>query len=341
MHRHFIFLVPLLAGIVPCQVASAASPAPQSATLCYYRPTQPGAPQSIECDVAIYGGTPAGVMAAVQVTRMGRKAVLLSFDRHVGGMTSGGLTATDVGKKESIGGLAREFYGRIGRISDFRPSAAETLFRSLLTEAGVRVLFERRLESVAMEGGRLVSATMETGETITAAMFIDATYEGDLLAAANVSYQVGREPAVAYGESLGGQWQQVSWKGIYQFCGLPVSPYVEPGNPASGLLPGISPAAAAPPGAADRTVQAYNFRMFLTNKPQRLPFPQPPGYAPRRYDLLARFLHADPGVRWTLNYATKPMTDGPVQLRIGDCNNAGSFSTDHVGGHYRWPDGPY
>ena len=307
----------------------------------YYRPTVPGKPKSIECDVAVYGGTPAGVTAAIQVARMGHKAMLISFDRHVGGMTSGGLTATDVGKKESIGGLAREFYGRINRLADFRPAEAETLYLKMLSEAGVAVLFERALESVVLKDGRLISATMETGETIKAAMFVDATYEGDLLAAANVSYQVGREPSNAYGESLAGVWQQVSWKGVYQFCRLPLSPYREPGNSASGLLAEISSEFSGTPGEGDSKVQAYNFRMQLSDKPGKLPFPKPQGYDAERYSLLARFMNADPDIRWTLDYTTHPMADGPVQMRNGDCNNAGGFSSDYVGGNYRWPDGTY
>jgi hypothetical protein len=182
---------------------------------------------------------------------------------------------------------------------------------------------------------------METGETIKAAMFIDATYEGDLLAAANVSYRVGREPADAYEESLAGQWQQVSWRDVYQFCRLPLSPYVEPDNPESGLLPEISSESPGNPGEGDCRVQAYNFRMHLTDKEGKIPFPKPHGYDPDRYALLARFLNFDPRVRWTLNYTTRPMTDGPVQIRNGDSNNAGSFSSDYVGGNYRWPDGTY
>ena len=307
----------------------------------YYRKVEPGKPKVIECDVAIYGGTPAGVAAAVQAARMGKKTVFLSFNRHVGGMTSGGLTATDVGNKESIGGLAKDFYTRIGMISNFSPSKAESLFIKILDEAGVEVLFERCLESVEIKDNRLVSATMETGETIKAAMFIDATYEGDLLAAANVSYRVGREPVDAYGESLAGQWQQVSWKDVYQFCRLPISPYVEPNNPESGLLPEISSESPGQAGEGDFKVQAYNFRMYLTDKAGKIPFPKPRGYDPDRYTLLARFLNADPRILWTLHYTVRPMTDGPVQMRNGDSNNAGSFSSDYVGGNYRWPDGTY
>jgi hypothetical protein len=307
----------------------------------YYRSAQPGAPRMVECDVAVYGGTPAGVTAAIQAARMGRKVVLLSFNQHVGGMTSGGLTATDLGRKESIGGLALEFYDRIGTKSNFRPAEAEALFRAMLEEAGVRVLRGRALKSVAMENSRVLSASMETGETIRARMFVDATYEGDLFAAANVSYRVGREPAGAYGETLAGQWQQVSWKDVYQFGRLPLSPHVKPEDPQSGLLPEIASESAGNPGEGDSKVQAYNFRMYLSDRVGKIPFPRPNGYDPGRYDLLARFLNLDSRLKWTLNYTVAPMTDGPVQMRKGDSNNAGSFSSDYVGGNYRWPDGTY
>jgi len=309
--------------------------------LCYYRQVESGKPKTIEYDVVVYGGTPAGVTAAIQTAREGKKVVLLSFNQHVGGMTSGGLTATDIGNKESIGGLALEFYTRIGRISNFRPSQAESLFLNMLDESGVPVLFERCLESAEIKDGRLLSITMETGETFKASMFVDATYEGDLLAAANVSYRVGREPVDAYGESLAGQWQKVSWQNTYQFCGLPLSPYVEPGDPETGLLPEISSEPPGNEGEGDYKIQAYNFRIYLTDKEGKIPFAKPPGYKPGRYALLGRFLNSDPQIRWTLNYTTSPMTDGPVQMRTGDSNNAGSFSSDYVGGNYYWPDGTY
>ena len=336
------FLMVSGAAGMPVQVeASEARQGHEVGSLNYYQRVKPGQPQLIECDVAVYGGTPGGVTAAIQAARAGKKTVLLSFNQHVGGLTSGGLTATDLGRKESIGGLALEFYNRIGRKSNFRPSEAEFLFLKMLDEAGVKVLLQRALASVELENNRLLSASMETGETIRARMFVDTTYEGDLLAAANVSYRVGREPANAYGESLAGQFQNISWSNVYQFCRLPLSPYVEPGNPESGLLPEISSEPPGNVGDGDFKVQAYNFRMYLTDKAERIPFPKPPRYDPGRFALLARFLNADPRIRWTLNYTTAPMTDGPVQMRIGDSNNAGSFSSDYVGGCHRWPDGTY
>jgi hypothetical protein len=170
---------------------------------------------------------------------------------------------------------------------------------------------------------------------------VDATYEGDLLAAANVSYRVGREPASTYNESLGGQWQQVSWKDVYQFCRLPISPYVDPDDPRSGLLPEISKEPAGEPGEGDFKVQAYNFRVQISKGADRISSPRPPGYDPGRHALLARLLNFDAPVEWRLTYTVAPMTDGPVQIRPGDSNNAGSFSTDCFGGNYRWPDGTY
>ena len=309
--------------------------------LYYHKPSKAAETKRIECDVVAYGGTPAGVAAALQAGRMGKRVVLVSTNGFVGGLTSGGLTATDVGNKKAIGGIAAEFYSRIGRISNFSPSKAEALFLKMLAEGRVQVLLNRFLKSVETKNGRLISITLETGETIQAAVFVDGTYEGDLLAAAGVSYHVGREPASAYGESLAGQWQQVSWKGVYQFCGLPISPFVKPGDPKSGLLPEISAAPYGKPGEGDYRVQAYNFRMYLSNRPGKITFPKPKGYDPGRYALLARFLNFDPRPKWTLNYTTRRMTDGPVQMRNGDSNNAGSFSSDHVGGGHRWPDGTY
>lgn len=307
----------------------------------YYRQAKRQKPTVLECEVAVYGGTPAGVTAAIEAARMGRKTLLLSFNRHVGGMTSGGLTATDLGKKESIGGLALDFYTRLGRLAGFSNSEAESLYRKMLDEAGVIVRFERHLESVEVRGNRIVSATMMTGETVKAAMFIDATYEGDLMAAAGVSYRVGREPRSAFDETLAGQWQEVSWKDVYQFCRLPISPYVVADDPASGLLPEISPHEPGAPGEGDYRVQAYNFRVHLSNKEGRLPFPKPAAYDSARYALLARFLNFDADIEWTLHYTVRPLTDGPVQMRNGDSNNAGSFSSDYVDGSHRWPDGTF
>jgi hypothetical protein len=211
----------------------------------------------------------------------------------------------------------------------------------MLKAAGVEVLFRRCLISVEKTDSRILTATMDTGEKVQAKVFVDATYEGDLFAAAGVSYYVGREPSSTYDESVGGQWQTLSYRDVYQFCRLPISPYVVPGDPKSGLLPEISSDPAGKPGEGDFRVQAYNFRMHLSNRPGKISFPKPSGYDSNRYALLGRFLNFDPKLRWTLHYTITPMTDGPVQMRNGDSNNAGSFSSDYIGGNHRWPDGTY
>ncbi len=307
----------------------------------YYRPVTAEKPATLECDIAIYGGTPAGVTAAIQAAKSGQKVILISHNRHVGGMTSGGLTATDLGEKSSIGGLAMEFYRQLGKYVDYSPSAAESLYRKMLREAGADILYDSFLKSVDLSDGHIAAITLETGKTIKASVFIDSTYEGDLLAAANVSYRVGREPSAAFGESLNGQWQAVSWQNVYQFCGLGISPYVVPDDPKSGLLPEISDQPHGKLGEGDHRVQAYNFRMRLSDKEGKIPFPKPKDYDAGRYALLARFMNAGPDIRWTLNYTTTPMTDGPVQLRNGDSNNAGSMSSNFVNGSNRWPDGTF
>ncbi|MBN13257.1 MAG: xanthan lyase [Opitutaceae bacterium] len=307
----------------------------------YYRPSKDRSNDLVNCEVAVYGGTPAGVTAAIQASRMGRKVILISFNKYVGGLTSGGLTDTDLGQKDSIGGLAAEFYQRVGRLTDFGAAEAEELFVTMLDEAGVRILYERPLDSVTIEDGKISKLFVERGEVIHAKMFIDATYEGDLLAAANVSYRVGREPSKAFGESLGGQWQKVSWKNVYQFCRLPISPFIVPGDSTSGLLPEISPHPPGELGDGDYRVQAYNFRMILSDAEEKIPFPKPAVYDAGRYALLARFLNFDRRVEWRLDYTTDHMTDGPVRMRNGDSNNAGSFSSDYVDGAHRWPDGTF
>ncbi|MCS6850311.1 MAG: FAD-dependent oxidoreductase [Gemmataceae bacterium] len=296
---------------------------PESPGLRYYYPVpKPSAPQTVDVDVCVYGGTPGGVAAAVQARRLGKSAVLVVFRRHVGGMTSGGLTATDIGNGAAIGGIAREFFNRVGKLRGYLPSEAEKAFRSLLREAAVPIYFENRLQDVVKEGNRLVALRTEKGHTFRAKMFVDATYEGDLLAKAGVSYHVGREGNSVYNETLNG----VQFRDKHNFV-VPVDPYRVPGDPKSGLLWGISPADPGKPGQGDKKVQAYNFRMCLSNSPDRRPFPKPAGYDRDRYLLLLRYIKAKPHI--------------PLQLRPGDSNNDGGFSTDYIGGSYDWPEGDY
>ena len=322
---------------------SAAEPTTPNPGLRYYYPV-PAAdpPRTIEVDVCVYGGTPGGVAAAVQTSRMGKKAALAVFRRHVGGMTSGGLTAVDVGNARSIGGMGAEFLklastakreamndvsGELG----FRPSQAETIFRGMLTQAQVPVYYEHRLKAVKKEGSRITALEFENGNRIVAKMFIDATYEGDLFAMTGVKYFVGREDNAAYGETVNGF--QLAKTHQFRFT---VDPYVKPGDPQSGLLPGITAGPLPAPGTGDKLVQAYNFRMWAVKAAEGLPWPKPADYNRADFALLERYLTTDLNAEWKFTYGS-----GPVKLNIGDCNNAGPISSDFVGASNEWPEADY
>lgn len=316
----------------PAAGAAATAPTTPNPGLRHYYPVPPAdPPQTVRVDVCVYGGTPGGVAAAVQARRMGKTAALAVFRRHVGGLTSAGLTAVDLGKKESIGGMAAEFLDRVGKWSGFRPSEAERTFRAMLAEADVPVFYEHRLKAVAKDGDRIRALTFENGNTIEAKVFVDATYEGDLFARAGVSYHIGREDDAKYGETVNGF--QIARTHQFRF---PVDPYRTPGDPKSGLLPGMSPTPPAKPGTGDKLIQAYNFRMWAAKADRGIPFPKPDGYNRGEFALLERYLTTRPDFAWDLTYKY-----GPVKLNEGDCNNAGPVSTDFVGGNYDWPDADY
>jgi hypothetical protein len=307
-------------------VAGEATADPAS-KLRYWHPLPKAAqPQVIEADVVAYGATPAGVSATIQARRMGKTAVLLEFGTHVGGLTSSGLSATDGGNV--IGGLTVEFYQGLGKRRGFAPAAAEARFRAMLDEAKVPLHTESRLESVVLNGKAITELVLENGNRVRGKMFLDCTYEGDLFAKAGVSYHVGREANAVYGETLNG----VQKPGAHQFT-KQVDPFVVPGDPKSGLLPGITNTDTNAPGvfgSGDKRVQAYNFRMFLAKMPDAIPFPKPAKYDPQRYELLARYIAA--GATETRSF---------MQLHGGDSNNQGGFSTDNIGMNYEWPEATY
>jgi hypothetical protein len=301
------------------------------------------AAEIIEADICVYGGTAGGVIAAVQAARLGKTAVLAEFGNHLGGLTSGGLGATDIGNKAAIGGLAREFYRRLGRHYGkdeqwlFEPSVAENTLFALVNEARVPVYLQQRLSTVTKDGARIREITMENGKTFRAKMFIDASYEGDLMARAKVSYTIGREANAAYNETLNGIRAETP---KHQFT-VAVDPYRMPGDPSSGLLPFIQPGDGGVPGEGDRRVQVYNYRLcFTTNAAQRLPLPKPDNYDPAQYELLARYLEA-------LVAAGQPPKLSqfwhPIWLPNGktDINNNGGFSTDFIGMNYDYPEAGY
>lgn len=305
----------------------------RSPGLRYYYPV-PSAPGEIRTDICVYGGTSAGVTAAVRAARHGHSVALVVFGRHLGGLTSSGLGATDSGRIEAIGGLSREFYRRVGahygrpESFGFEPHVAEEVFDAWVAEEGIQVFREHRLSGVDRANSRITALRTENGKVFRASVYIDASYEGDLLAAAGVSYTVGREGNAVHGETLNG----VQIRTGHQFQ-RGIDPYRTPGDPTSGLLPGVQGVPAGVIGAGDDRIQAYNFRVCLTKAADRRPFPRPPGYDPARYELLRRYLAA--GV-WDALRLNTPMPNGKTDL-----NNNGAVSTDNIGRNYRWPDGDY
>ena len=301
-----------------------------------------------EFDLVVYGATAGGVMTAVSGARHGLKTVLLEPGRHVGGMVTGGLSGTDMGKGEVIGGMALEFYWRMGRHYELdrhlqqvawmpEPGAAEKVMRQMLADAGVTVLYGHRLREktgVLKQGDRVAEVTMENGARFRAKVFADCSYEGDLMAQAGVSYTYGREGQKDYGESLAGVLAHTR---NHNFA-------VDiPARDANGkLLPEISAEPRGEPGSGDKRIQAYNFRVIATKVPaNRLPWPKPANYNPARYELLARYLTAMTG------YMGRALTMNEVGLiRIipngkADFNNRGGFSTDYIGRNYTYPEGSY
>jgi hypothetical protein len=315
-------------------------------------------------DIVVYGGTSAGIVAAIEATRDGKRVLLIEPSNHLGGLTTGGLGATDIGNKAVIGGIARDFYRRIfdhyqhdtawlhesrdaynGRnprynphddtMWTFEPHVATAVFRQMLTEAGVEPLMNERLErknGVKKNGPRIESIAMESGRTLAARVFIDATYEGDLMAAAGVAYHVGRESNDVYAETLGGVQPRLNVKN-HRFT-HPVDPYVKPGDSTSGLLWGIQATRLPADGTGDKCVQAYCYRLCTTDvAANRRPWPKPAEYDESRYELLLRNFEAgDDRVPWHPTWMPNRKTD---------TNNNHAFSTDYIGGNYDYPDADY
>lgn len=327
----------------------------------------------IEADVCVFGASSGGIAAAIQAARMGKSVVIAEPGKFIGGLSTGGLGATDIGNKAAIGGIAREFYGRIAKhyaqdsawkfetradyfakrgsgqskASDltsadatmwtFEPHVAEQVFNEMLQEAKVSVYFEQRLEFVRKEHGRITEMVVENANVYRAKMFIDATYEGDLLAKADVSFHVGREGNREYDETLNGVRAETP---KHQFT-VPVDPYVKPGDTNSGLLPFIQPGDGGKPGAENRRVQAYNYRLcFTTNAANRMPLEPPRDYDPADFELLARYLEA------LVAAGRKPKLSefwNPIWLpnQKTDINNNGGFSTDFIGANWDYPEAAY
>jgi hypothetical protein len=245
-------------------------------------------------DVVVYGATAGGAAAAIAAAQGGRTVALVEPGRHIGGMISGGLGKTDMERQEKvIGGVAREFFERAGRHYGepvswlFEPHVAEQILTDWVREAGVHVFFEHRLKSVEKEGTRIVRLETENGAVFQGRVYIDCTYEGDLMKQAGVSYAIGREARAKYGESLAGR--QDILPSAHQFLAA-VSPY----GPDGKLLPYVTPQeAVVPTGEGDGHVQSYCFRICLTDdEGNRLPISPPFGYDPKRYTLARNYVAA-------------------------------------------------
>jgi hypothetical protein len=318
-------------------------------------------------DIIVYGGTSAAVMACVQAKKMGKTVIMVSPDKHLGGLSSGGLGFTDTGNKEVIGGLAREFYHRVylhytadsawkwqkkedygnkGQGTPaidgadrtmwiFEPHVAEQVMESFVKEHGLTIHRDEWLDrrnGVTKEGGKITAIKSLSGNVYEAKVFIDATYEGDLMAAADVKYHIGREANSVYKETWNGVQKNVFQHG-HHFA-KNIDPYKVPGVKSSGLLSGISSTDPGVQGEGDGKLQAYCFRMCLTDNPEnRIAFPKPDHYNPLDYELLVRVFESG----WTELFDKYD----PVPNRKTDTNNHGPFSTDFIGMNYSYPEATY
>ncbi|WP_372935685.1 FAD-dependent oxidoreductase [Mariniphaga sediminis] len=335
-------------------------------------------------DIVIYGGTSAGIVAAIQSSRMGKSVVIIEPTSRLGGLTTGGLGATDIGNKQAIGGISREFYQNIKRYYEnpenwvwqkpddyqqggntkgedamwtFEPSAALKVYHEMISAEKIDVAYNQRLNreaGVKKQRQGITEITMESGETYRGKMFIDATYEGDLMATAGVTYTYGRESNKEYGETLNGVQanyygitleKAVSNNSIHHNFITGVDPYVVKGEPESGLLPFIIEGGPGIDGHADKGIQAYCFRMTLTDHPEnRIPFTKPENYNELEYELLFRNYEAAQGpIEEMYHYGDPlvPWINSAMPNRKTDTNNQKGFSTDFIGQNHDYPEASY
>lgn len=342
------------------------------------------APRVIEADVCVYGGTSGGVAAAVQAARMGKSVVIAEPGRHLGGMTSGGLSAVDIGEPRSVGGIAREYFTRLaatvglvlawdqpfdskaggpatGGAYAIEPHQAEEVFTQMTREVGAQVHFGARLASVSLgtgvKGKRITELTLEDGTLIRARLFIDTTYEGDLMALSGVSYTLQREGNAKYGETYNGIHYTEKYQprtghlppgpngrvkggqGVWD-RDFPLDPYVVKGDPKSGLLPLIQAGDPGVQGQPAPGVQAYCYRLCLSSDPANsLPIKPPADYDPKRYEIVVRFIEAclangdDMDLRWFSKYDALPN-------QKWDFNTA-TFGGNLPGASHEWPEASY
>lgn len=297
-------------------------------------------------DLCIYGGTSAGVIAAYTAAKMGKRVIIIEPGKHLGGLSAGGLGYTDIGNKYAITGLAREFYRKIGKHYGkfeqwiFEPHVAENLFKEYIKHANILVMYDHRIIKANKSNGSINGIVVENStstslpdKAISAKMFIDCSYEGDLMALAGVSYTLGRESNSTYNETYNG----VQLMKGHQFPDG-VDPYKIPGNPSSGWLWGIDTIQLLPVGSGDKKVQAYNYRICLTNDQRnKREITRPENYDSSKYELLLRLFQAQPAKRKLDDY----FIISKMPNRKTDINNRGGFSTDMIGMNYGYPEASY
>jgi hypothetical protein len=341
-------------------------------------------PAYAQYDIVIYGGTSAGVAAAIQSSRMGKSVVLIEPSQRIGGLTTGGLGATDIGNKQAIGGISYEFYRNIKIYYDdpenwkwqtkeeyqqsrnapheeamwtFAPSAALAVYKKMMNKESIKLVCGEKLDrqsGVKKSNNKITEIVMLSGRSFRGQMFIDATYEGDLMAAADVSYVTGRESNREYGESLNGVQAnkvsltlrgRVSRNSIHHNFIDGVDPYIVKGDPSGGLLPFITEGGPGIDGRGDKKIQAYCFRMTLTDHPDnRIPFAKPDGYNELEYELLFRNYEAAEGPleeMYSYGDPLVPWINTPMPDRKTDTNNQKGFSTDFIGQNYDYPEADY
>jgi hypothetical protein len=340
-----------------------------------------------EYDIVIYGGTSAGIAAAIQSSRVGKSVLLIEPTSRIGGLTTGGLGQTDIGNKQVIGGISREFYQEIKKYYEiptnwkwqknseymdggqtrtskgedamwtFEPSAALQVYEKMMASEKIDLVLKQRInrkDGVKKQSQKIIEIEMETGQRYKGKMFIDATYEGDLMAAAGVSYSVGRESNKEYGETLNGVQandynitlrETISKNSAHHNFIDGVDPYVVKGDPGSGLLPFIAKGGPGIDGRGDKGIQAYCFRMTLTDHPgNRIPFKKPENYNELEYELLFRNYEAAEGpVEEMYPYGDPlvPWINSAMPNRKTDTNNQKGFSTDFIGQNYDYPEATY
>lgn len=323
--------------------------------------------KTIRADVVIYGGTSTAIATAVQLKRMNKSVVIVCPEKHLGGLSASGLGFTDIGNKNVIGGISREFYQQVYQhyqkkdawkwqaksnfsnegqgttaIDDssktmwtFEPHVAEAIFERFIKDNNINVYRNKWLDrekGVKMKGGAIVSIAMLSGETFAAKIFVDATYEGDLMAAAGVKYHVGREANSVYNETWNGVQKGVFHHG-HNFGNRKISPYVIPGDASSGVLKRISTDPPGEQGKGDDKVQAYNYRLCTTNAEGNVvPFERPGNYDSTQYELLRRVFASG----WTGMFG-----GGKIPNNKRDVNNVGPFSSDNIGMNYDYPEASY